>query len=287
MDYNQHPNPTTYVISPEEGAEMARLIDQDETLTEAMGMLFPQELDLLQVRDMLDVACGPGGWTRKVARQFPDVEVIGIDISERMIRYATAYAEIEHLENAQFDVGDVTQPLPYPDESFDLVHARGMLGFLHRSVWPNIVKEFARITRPGGFVVLTETDDFGHSNSEAFERYQALILQAVAKAGLSQHPLGTNWGATPMLKIHMKAAGYQSIQLQSHLLDYSSGSRANGSIYENFSISHKLIQPFLFKMGVTTPEEIDALYEQCFNDMRTDHFSALWCFATAWGRKPA
>jgi ubiquinone/menaquinone biosynthesis C-methylase UbiE len=287
MDYKHHSNPTTYVISPEEGAEMARLIDQDESLTEAMGALFPQDLDLSQVRDMLDVACGPGGWTRKVARQLPDTEVTGVDISKRMIDYAAAYAEVEHLENAHFYTCDVTQPLPQFDESLDLVNARGMLGFLHRTKWPDVVKEFARITRPGGFVVLTETDDFGHSNSAAFERYQTLILQAVAKAGLSQNPLGTHWGATPMLRIHMREAGYQSIHMTSHLLDYSARTKANGSIYENFSISHKLIQPFLFKMGVTTPEEIDALYEQCFNDMRSDNFSALWCFVTAWGQKPA
>ncbi len=287
MQNNYTTNPTTYVISPEEGAEMARLIDQDQTITEAMGALFPEELDLLAVRRLLDVACGPGGWTREVARQFPDVEVTGIDISEQMIRYARAYAQVEHLENAHFFVSDVTKPLGLPDASIDLVNARGMLGFLHRSMWPKVVQEFARVTRPGGFVVLTETDDFGHSNSEAFERYQSLILQAVAKAGLSQHPAGSHWGATAMLRVHLRAAGYQQIQVVSHILDYSAGTRANTSIYKNFSISHKLIQPFLLKMNVATQEELDVLYEQCFDDMLSENFSALWCFVTAWGSKSA
>ncbi|HEY4383860.1 MAG TPA: class I SAM-dependent methyltransferase, partial [Ktedonobacteraceae bacterium] len=225
--------------------------------------------------------------TRKIARQLPDVEVTGIDISERMINYATAYSQIEHLENARFLVCDVTKPLPQLNESFDLVNARGMLGFLHHSMWPNVIKEFARITRPGGFVVLTESDDFGHSNSEAFERYQQLILQAVTKSGLSQHPLGTHWGATSMLKVHMRAAGYQPVQVIPYVIDYSAGTKANASVYANFSISHKLIQPFLIKTGVITQQEIDKLYEQCFLDMLSENFSALWIFMTAWGYKIA
>jgi ubiquinone/menaquinone biosynthesis C-methylase UbiE len=285
MQDNQEAHQTTYVISPEEGAEMARLIDQDRTITKAIGSLFPRELDLLLVRRLLDVACGPGGWARDVARQLPDVEVTGIDISEQMIRYARAYAQVEHLENAQFLLGDITKPIELPDESFDLVNARGMLGFLHRSMWPKVIKEFARLTQPGGFVVLTETDDFGHSNSEAFERYQAFILQAVAKAGLSQHPLGTHWGAAAMLKVHLRAAGYQQLHITSHILDYSAGTQANGSIYKNFSISHKLIQPFLLRMGISTQKELDELYEQCFTDMLEENFSALWSFVTVWGSK--
>jgi SAM-dependent methyltransferase len=287
MQSEQRPNPTTYVISPEEGAEMARLIEQDQTITEAMGSLFPQQMDLLEVRHLLDVACGPGGWTRQVAHQFPDVEVVGLDISQQMIRYANAYVEVEQLDNAQFLVGDATKPLALPDASFDLVNARGMLGFLHKSIWPGVIQEFARITRPGGYAVLTETDDFGHSNSAAFERYQALILQAVARAGLSQHPLGTHWGATAMLGVHLRAAGYQQLQTISHILDYSAGTRANASIYQIFSISHKLIQPFLLKVGVATQQELDELYDQCFTDMLSEDFSALWCFVTVWGRKPS
>jgi ubiquinone/menaquinone biosynthesis C-methylase UbiE len=275
----------TYVISPEDGAEMARLIEQDQTLTEAMGSLLPLEIDLLDVRHLLDVACGPGGWAREVARQFPDVEIMGIDISERMINYANAYVQVEHLDNIDFQVGDVTRPFEMSEESFNLVNARGMLGFLHRQMWPQVVNELARVTRSGGYIVLTETDDFGHSNSLAFERYQSFILQAVAKAGLSQHPLGSHWGATAMLRAHLLAAGCQQIRVVSHLLDYSAGTRANESIYKNFSISHKLIQPFLLKMGVATQEELDTLYDQCFTDMLSDSFSALWCFVTAWGCK--
>jgi len=57
----------TYLNDPESGAEMARLLDQDHTLTTCMGGLLPEQdastLDAL--RDVLDIACGPAGGYRR------------------------------------------------------------------------------------------------------------------------------------------------------------------------------------------------------------------------------
>lgn len=275
----------TYVIPADESGEMARLIDQDTTITQAMGTLFPAACDLLDVRRVLDVACGPGGWARSVAREFPDVEIVGIDLSQPMIEYANAYAGVQKLDNAHFQVMDATKPLDFPDASFDLVNARGTIGFLRKETWPRVVQEYARVTRPGGYIILTESDDFGHTNKPAFERYQQLILQSVARAGLSQHPMGLHWGATAMLRHHLQSAGCQDIHSVPHLLDYSAGTTANISIYENFKISHKLIQPFIMKMGLATQQELDELYNECFDEMLTNDFCAAWVFLTTCGIK--
>ncbi len=44
-----------YVIDIESGAETARLIEQDYLFTQAMGGLFPEQLDLTHVERMLDI----------------------------------------------------------------------------------------------------------------------------------------------------------------------------------------------------------------------------------------
>src|SRR5437016_5431135 len=113
----------SYILPTESGAEMARLINQDQAVTEAMGSLFPADLDLTNVHSVLDVACGPGGWTREVAAQLPDTEVVGIDISKTMIDYANAYVQVQKLDNIYFLVMDATKGLDFSDASFDLVHA--------------------------------------------------------------------------------------------------------------------------------------------------------------------
>jgi SAM-dependent methyltransferase len=280
-----HDKDNSYVMPTESAAEMARLINQDQAITETMGDLFPNNLDLTGVRRVLDIACGPGGWAREVAYRFPDVEVVGVDISQTMIDYANAYVKVQRLENISFMVMDATKALNFPDGAFDLVNARFMAGFLRKEWWPQVIKEFARVTRPGGFIVLTECDVWGNTNSKHFENEKARSLKAIAKAGLSQHPLGLDLGAIPMLVPHLRAAGCRDIQQQPHLLDYSAGTPAHGPMFENFRVSIVLAQPFYKKMLQVSQEELDADYNAALAEMMQPDFRALWYFLTAWGVK--
>ena len=150
----------TYIIDAESGAEMARLINQDHCMNEAMKGLFPASVDLDTVVDVLDVACGPGGWVEEVAFLYPHLKVVGIDISRSMIEFAKQRAEVQFLDNTSFEVMDARQPLAFPDGAFDVVNARFMAAFLPRREWPGLIKEFTRLTRPGGTIVLTEVDNF-------------------------------------------------------------------------------------------------------------------------------
>lgn len=278
-------NENSYIMPTESAAEMARLINLDQAITEAMGGLFPTNLDLTGVRSILDVACGPGGWAREVASQFPDVEVTGIDISKTMVDYANAYVKVQKLDNIHFSVMDATKTLEFPDARFDLVNARFMAGFLRKEWWPQIIKEFARVTRPGGFIVLTECDVWGNTNSEHFEIDKVRSFQAIAKAGLSQHPLGLNLGATTMLEKHLRDAGCRDIQQQPHLLDYSVGTSGYPAMLENFRVSMILSQPFYHKMLQVSQEELDANYNATMAEMMRPDFRAHWQFLTAWGVK--
>src|SRR5689334_3029015 len=95
-----------YFNDPESAAEMARLLEQDRLITAGMGGLFSERSDLAGIHHLLDVACSPGGWALQVARSYPDVEVVGIDISRTMIDYASAQARQQGVGNASFRVMD-------------------------------------------------------------------------------------------------------------------------------------------------------------------------------------
>src|SRR5574337_629667 len=87
-------NENTYLFDSESASEMARLISQDLLVTKHMGGLLPENPDFSGIKRVLDVACGPGGWTMEVAFAHPDIEVVGIDISRIMIDYARAQAKV-------------------------------------------------------------------------------------------------------------------------------------------------------------------------------------------------
>src|SRR6266567_4786716 len=109
----------TYYTNPESAPEMVRLRMQDQLLTEHMGGLFPDSVDLSQIHDILDLACGPGGWVFDVAYAQPKKHVVGVDVSQTLIEYARSEAKVQLLDNATFEVMNVLQPLNFPDGSFD------------------------------------------------------------------------------------------------------------------------------------------------------------------------
>src|ERR1044071_167388 len=104
-----------YPIDAENVAEMARLTRQARIFTAASGLL-PKDLQLHAGMAVLDVACGPGEWSLKLAEQYPGVNITGVDISQVMTRYASMLAAEQELQHfTQFTVMDITQPLAFPD----------------------------------------------------------------------------------------------------------------------------------------------------------------------------
>jgi len=276
----------TYVIDSESGAEMARLTDQDRLFTEAMGTLLPHDSALSTASRVLDVACGPGGWASEVAFKYPEIDVVGVDISRTMIQYANAQAKVQSLENLHFSVMDVLQPLDFPDSSFDVVNARFMISFMHKETWPIVIQELVRVLRPGGTISLTEVDDWGISTSSTLERMKRLFYRAGFVDGRCFEPDGRHFGITPMLRQFLHDAGCQSIHEHAYVLNSSWGTKAYEGNYKNFQYLLKLVQPFVIKMKVATQEELDALYEQVLVEMLSQDFHALWYFFTAWGENP-
>lgn len=83
---------------------------------EARGRLRVLELvDVQPGMHVLDLACGPGTLTRRLAHQvLPGGEVVGVDLAPGMIALAGA----SEIPNARFEVMDIEE-LSFPDSSFD------------------------------------------------------------------------------------------------------------------------------------------------------------------------
>ncbi len=285
MPTNPEPNKNTYILGADSGPEMARLMKQDRLLTHGMGGLFPERNDVSTMHDILDIACGPGGWVLDVAYTYPRINVVGIDISQRMVEYARTQAWTQGLENASFRTMNVLEPLDFPENSFDLVNARFLVGFMPQSGWSAFLRECVRITRPGGIVRLTEFDEPGTTNSKAFEAWKVLTFRAIAKAGFTSSPDGHNYGIMAQLGRFLRESGLQHIGQRAHVIDFSAGTDAYETMFQNCSVAFQLVQPFFLKMEIATQEEIDELYQQMLIEMMREDFSAIWSYLTVWGQK--
>ncbi len=278
-------NENVYFNDPNSGAEMARLLDQDHLITSGMGGLFPERSnDFSGIHWVLDGACGPGGWAMEVAFAHPEIEVVGFDISQAMIDYALTQARVQGLENASFQVMNLLKPLGFPDNSFDLVNVR-FVNFLPAAAWPQLVRELVRVTRPGGFVRLTESEWWYFTNSPALENLNAMVIRAIkVQGGFSQ--TGRFTGILPMLGSLLRDAGCVNIKLFPHAIDFSAGTERYEGFRRDASVVFKLFQPFIIRMGVATQEELDQLYDQMILEMLQGGFRGLMLPLTAMGEKP-
>jgi ubiquinone/menaquinone biosynthesis C-methylase UbiE len=115
-----------------------------------LGLLRPQ--DGLSV---LDVGSGTGDDARELAALVgPHGSVVGVDRSSDMVAEARRRADGAGLP-VEFVAGDA-QALDFPDASFDRARAERVL--IHLADPAGAVRELARVTRPGGLVVVSDLD---------------------------------------------------------------------------------------------------------------------------------
>ncbi len=98
---------------------------------------------------VLDVACGPGTFGRRVAS--PSKEVFGIDVSMGMLRQGAAYIARESIPNVHFARARV-EALPFEDGFFDAVLCCGSLHlFADTTV---ALREMARVMKPAAILAV-------------------------------------------------------------------------------------------------------------------------------------
>jgi ubiquinone/menaquinone biosynthesis C-methylase UbiE len=100
---------------------------------------------------ILDIGCGTGEFERLILTECPEQRMVGIDISEKMLRLArkkcSAYPTVTFLRaNAA--------ALPFPDQSFDLVVSASAFHYFDQ---PKVsLEEMRRVLVPGGSVVILD-----------------------------------------------------------------------------------------------------------------------------------
>jgi ubiquinone/menaquinone biosynthesis C-methylase UbiE len=91
----------------------------------------------------LDLGTGTGQGAFAIARRFPHVQVVGVDLAEGMLAEARRKTPADLAERVRFESGDASA-LPFGDGSFDVVAHANMIPFFD---------ELDRVLAPGGQAV--------------------------------------------------------------------------------------------------------------------------------------
>ena len=102
---------------------------------------------------MIELGCGPGFYSSRLAARFPNISVLGVDQSARQLRRATEKARLLGLGNCYFESVDVLD-LSQADSSFDILIASRLFTVL--SERENAVSEIFRVLKNGGRCFIAE-----------------------------------------------------------------------------------------------------------------------------------
>ena len=164
--------------------------------------------------ELLDVGCGPGTITVDLARRLPSGRVVGVDRAAEVVDIARAAAhDRAALEGTargsgtaglRFEVANC-YALPFPDASFDVVHAHQVLQHLERPV--DALAEMRRVCRPGGIVAARDSDYSAmtwYPASPVLDRWLALYCE-VARGNSAEPDAGRH------LLSWARAAGFADV----------------------------------------------------------------------------
>lgn len=138
---------------------------------------------------LLDMGCGPGEAGIALAADLgPDGELVGVDVSAAMVAVARERAAVSGVRcPVRFVVGDAAS-IEAPDGSFDAVRSERALQWVADP--EAVVAEVARVLRPGGRLVLIDTD----WSSLCLEVGDASITEAVRTAMATERNRPSNVG---------------------------------------------------------------------------------------------
>jgi ubiquinone/menaquinone biosynthesis C-methylase UbiE len=162
--------------------------------------------------DILDLGCGSGEITLRLAQRYAQARLLGIDILEGNLAHARV-ANAAFGERVRFEAGDAFA-LAAPDASFDLVVCRHMSQAVPD--FPRVLAQVDRVLRPGGWVHLLSEDyamlQLPHAAGAPDDFWQRTVLAYLESIGCD----GRIGRHTPPL---VRALGYTDLRMDYVVVD--------------------------------------------------------------------
>lgn len=241
-------DPHRFVNELDEAA-LARLVDRLESRAKdaVFTRLFDkyaQALAFAPDTRTLEVGCGTGAMLRRLARREGFAgNALGIDHSPAFVAAAKRFGADEGLaDRVDFRVGDAHR-LDVADATFDIVIAHTLVS--HVSDPAAVVREMARVARPGGRVVVFDGDyasmTYAHPDHELGARMDAALVTASFNNPRIMRELPR---LLPTLGLALESGWGDAVT-----------EIGQGSYFRSFIETYA---PYIAKAGLFAPEAVDA-----------------------------
>ena len=283
MGYEQNNRPEYWQETI--ASEVARVFFGHPYMMDSLGSLLPPTIDMAKVQKVLDIGCGKGEWVRRLAKEHPDIHIIGIDTSHHLIHEAVQLAMQENVNSLSFFQFDTAQALDFSDESFDIVHVHSLASFISTAMWSRILEEMIRLLRVGGWLNVVDFE-LGSTSSEAYNRLANMGMAGVRALGGSIAPSSPTQGVAVRLYSFLVDAGMIDVSYSVHAVDFGVNSHPQTRAFlDDFIVDMTNFRPFILQLGLTDAETFDSLLEQTKIDFYQPDSCGYAYLISAIGRK--
>jgi ubiquinone/menaquinone biosynthesis C-methylase UbiE len=226
---------------------------------------------------ILDLGCGTGEITRRLAQRYPQATLLGIDILEGNLALARRDS-VQFGDRIDYAVGDAFA-LDCADASFDLVVCRHMSQAVPH--FERVLAEITRVLRSGGWLHLL-SEDYGMLHMPAGEGadpdafWQQVALPFLASIGCD----GRIGRHSPAL---LARAGYAEIAMDYVVVDTLRVPRGEfAGIIRAWRDGY--VEPLATASG-RTPAAVRAAFDAMIDAISTPPLYAVWQVPVVSGRK--
>jgi ubiquinone/menaquinone biosynthesis C-methylase UbiE len=174
---------------------------------------------------VLDIACGTGLVSFRALEGLGNGQLVGTDISEKMVELASTLSLQKGETRARFLRMDAEE-LGLEDESFDV--ALCALGLMYMPAPLKALQEIRRVLKPGGRAIAAVWGQRQHCGwADIFEIVDRHVSSEVC-------PMFFHLGNPGMLERHFEAAGFSHISTRCirSTLHYEDGKEALGAAFD-------------------------------------------------------
>lgn len=254
-------------------AEAASLRFQHRLFQCELGTVFPNAIPLGAITNVLDLSCGSGAWLLDVMQAYPHIHGIGVDQKPELIAVAREDGQLIGVEAAVFQILKRYEHLPYADKSFDVVHVQRSSAAITPQKWPAILRELARVLRPGGWIHLLDFE-IGPTSSSAINTFITYVHVSHIKQGRVFSVESQALTSAILFPRLLTEAGYHETRYTLHAIDIGNQAGSAGKDYILAVLAEdRHIADHLIEAGVVTRREIDSL----LTSMREDALRLKYC----------